>query len=467
MADLKAGVGRTDISPAPGTPQGGWGAQLHQRGSGTDIPLYATALVLADATKSVAIVEADLIGFDLQKTGTIIDAIEQLTGIPSSHILFSCTHSHSGPNTFRLATISEGLDMALSYMETLPTRVAGAVWQAQQNLRPVRCGAAAGSCDINVNRRLRLADGRIVVGRNWNGPVDPTVRVVRFDDLDENPVATILNYACHPTVVGWQNHLFTPDFPGMAKKVVEQEIGGTCLFLQGAAGGIGPRRGFTGDLKTYRRLGKILGLEASRVAAMIETLPRHEKFTGVLESGTSIALYEDECVEPEPPCLFVRLLMLKLPLQKRPDPVQLEATAVKLTRELSELHNAGSHGGIQQARAMATQARTQADLSRFVYGKTHLDVPIQGIRVGPIALLATPLEAFTEIAQAIIAGSPFVHTLFCGYSNGVLGYLPTREAYGEGGYEVAISLFAPDAAEVLVEQSKVLLQELAAGNAAT
>jgi hypothetical protein len=159
--------------------------------------------------------------------------------------------------------------------------------------------------------------------------------------------------------------------------------------------------------------------------------------------------------------------MLKLPLQKRPDPDELEATAVKLTRELSELHSAGSHGGIPQARAMATQARTQADFSRFAYGKTHLDVPLQGIRVGPIALLATPLEVFTEIAQAIVAGSPFVHTLFCGYSNGVLGYLPTMEAYGEGGYEVAISLFGPDAAEVLVEQSKVLLQELAAGNAAT
>lgn len=143
--------------------------------------------MLADPTRSIAIVDVDLIGFDTQKTGTIIDAIQRLTGIPCDHILFSCTHSHSGPNTFRLATISEGLDMMLSYMETLPMRIAGAVWQAQQNLRPVRCGAACGSCDINVNRRLRLPDGRIVVGRNWSGPVDRTVHVVRFDDLDEDP----------------------------------------------------------------------------------------------------------------------------------------------------------------------------------------------------------------------------------------------------------------------------------------
>src|SRR5262249_33428132 len=161
---LRAGTGRTDISPAPGTPQGGWGAQLHERGYGSDLPLNATALVLADTKQSIAIVDADLLGFEIQKTSEIIAAVQRLTGIPCDHILFSCTPSHSGPNTFRLDTISEGLDLVTSYLEALPMRIAGAVWQAQQNLRPVRCAAASGSCAINVNRRLQLPDGRIVVG---------------------------------------------------------------------------------------------------------------------------------------------------------------------------------------------------------------------------------------------------------------------------------------------------------------
>jgi len=80
MTHLRAGTGRADISPAPGTPQGGWGAQSHQRGYGNDLPLYATALVLADSTQSIAIVDVDLISFDTQKTGRMIRAIEGLTG---------------------------------------------------------------------------------------------------------------------------------------------------------------------------------------------------------------------------------------------------------------------------------------------------------------------------------------------------------------------------------------------------
>ena len=67
--------------------------------------------------------------------------------------------------------------------------------------------------------------GRVVVGRNWDGPVDRTVRVVRIDDLDERPVATIVHYACHPTTIAWQSQHATPDYPGMAKSEVEEQLG--------------------------------------------------------------------------------------------------------------------------------------------------------------------------------------------------------------------------------------------------
>src|SRR5262245_46794006 len=99
MHELMAGTGRCEITPAPGTPQGGWGAQTHQRGIGADFPMYATALVLRDSEKSVAIIDADSIGFDPEWTGRILDAIVALTGLARENIRFSCTHTHSGPNT--------------------------------------------------------------------------------------------------------------------------------------------------------------------------------------------------------------------------------------------------------------------------------------------------------------------------------------------------------------------------------
>jgi hypothetical protein len=460
MHELLAGTGRSDISPAPGTPQGGWGAQTHQRGIGTDLPLYATALVLKDPLKSVAIIDLDSIGFDPEFTGRILDSVAGLTGLPRENIRLSCTHTHSGPNTFRLPVITEGRDMILEYMNALPLRISGAVWQAQQNLRPVRIGAASGSCDINVNRRFRAPDGRMVVGRNWDGPVDRTVRVVRIDGLDEKPVATIVHYACHPTTMAWQTQYATPDYPGMAKKVVEEQLGGACLFMQGATGDVGPRRGFTGDLNVYRNFGRMLGLEASKLALGIETLPRREKLVGLQESGATIALFEDEAVEPEPAKLEVRSRFLQLPLKQFPHPEVAEAEAGRLREELNRRRREGTEAEIREATAMATQAGWRAERAKLYHGKGHIDWQLQAIRMGDVALICVPGEPFTETGQEIARRSPFEHTLFSGYSNGGFGYIPVRGAYAEGGYEVEASPFAPGAAELVVEQSLVMLNEL-------
>jgi hypothetical protein len=461
MRKLLAGTGRADITPAPGTPQGGWGAQTHQRGQGADLPLYATALVLADENHSIAIVDVDAIGFDQEWTQKIIAAIQELTNIPAARIRFSCTHTHSGPNTFRLATISEGLDMARSYLDGLPLRIAGAVWQAQQNLKLVRCAASSGACAINVNRRFRTPEGTRAVGRNWEGVVDPTVRVVRFDDYDETPVATIVHYACHPTTMAWENQLFTPDYPGAAREVVEKQVGGTCLFLQGAAGNLTPRRGFTGDAGVYRRLGSILGLEASRIALEIETLPRRESYKGIQQSGAAIALYDDEPCEPEVPLLQVAVYSVPMPVRAFPPPEDLEAQAQTCRAELNRLRKEGSDEEVQAATAMATQAGWRAEYARLYRGSKIVGLEMQCIRIGNIALLSVPGEPFIEIAQQIVAASPFAHTLFSGYSNGGFGYIPTREAFAEGGYETEATPFAPNAAEVLAAWGIRFLNEVA------
>ena len=461
MRQLLAGTGRCDITPAAGTPQGGWGAQTHQRGVAADMPFYATALVLSDGNQTAAILDVDAIGFDREWTDKILAAVVELTGLARGQIRFSCTHTHSGPNTFRLATISEGLDMALSYLEGLPRRIASAVWQAQRNLRPVRCGAGLGSCAINVNRRLRTADGAVVVGRNWQGVADPALRVVRFDDFDEKPVATIVHYACHGTTMAWQTQLFTPDFPGPVRRVVEEQIGGTCLFLQGAAANLTPRRGFTGDCTVYRRLGTILGLEASRLALEIETLPRRERFLGVMPSGAPIALYADEAFDEGAPPFRAAQRIIRLPAKKFRPPEELEAEAEALVKEMNRLRKEGAENEVRLATAKATQAGWRAGNARLYYGKEWIEWEMQCIRIGPVALLSVAGEPFIEIAQRIAAESPFEHTLFSGYSNGGFGYIPTREAFAEGGYEIEATPFSPDAADALVAEAARLLRDVA------
>jgi hypothetical protein len=285
-------------------------------------------------------------------------------------------------------------------------------------MTPIRVAAGSGKCEVNVNRRLKQANGQIVIGRNWTGPVDPTVLVLRLDDLSEKPIATIVHYACHPTTMAWQCQYVTPDYPGVVRETVEKMIGGTCLFLQGAAGDLTPRRGFTGDLSVYRQLGRVLGLEAAKIAGNLETLPKEEHFKYVLQSGAPIAIYEDVPVEPDSSLLKVINKTLKLPVRAFREPAELEHEAELARVALSHVRQTGTEEEIRGATARATQAGWRAEYAHQYRGKTHADWPIQGIRIGPIALLSIPGEPFIEINRQIVSQSPFKYTLFPGYSNG-------------------------------------------------
>ena len=358
------------------------------------MPFYSTALVLSDGEEQVAIL-----------TWTRLDSIKSgrtgfwtrstaLTGFPRDRIRFSCTHTHSGPNTFRLGIISEGLDMVQSYLDALPHRIASAVWQAQQNMKPVRVAAGKGTCDINVNRRFRAPDGSMVVGRNWNGAVDRTVGVVRFDDMEENPVATILHYACHGTTIGWQTELFTPDFPGPAREVVEREVGGTVSLPSRSNREYNAAPRVHGRLRVYRRLGTILGLEAAKVAWSIETLQRQERFIGVQPSGAPIALYDDVPVETKAGRLLVVQKTLQLPAKKFRPPAELEADVSSLRAEVNRLRKDGTPDQIRVATAAATQAGWRAEYSRNYYGKDTVPWELMIIALGAsIALRLRPRRA--------------------------------------------------------------------------
>lgn len=462
--ELLAGVGVSDVTPPPGTPQGGWGAQIHQRSKGNDLPLKAQALVLASGGERLAIVDVDAIGFDEPMTARILDAISRLTGLSHQRIRFSCTHTHSGPNTFRLPMIREGLDMALSYLDLLPGQIAGAVWQAMNRLQPVRVGAALGESDINVNRRCLGPGGKTFIGCNPEAPADRTVSVLRFDAaggaLDGTPIACVLHYACHPTTMGWQNEFVTPDYPGQAKKVVEESLGAPCLFLQGATGDLGPRRGFTGDLQVYRRLGTILGLEGAKLAWNIDTKPTRLELRTIQESGASIGIYDEVPLETPPPVLRMQSGTVDLPLRQQPDPSKARANAAALRARLADVGKTGSSQELRDATAAATQAGMAADRAELYFGKTSMPWPIQVIRIGDIALVATAGEPFSQIGVSIRQRSPFPYTLVSGYTNGGFGYIPAREAFPFGGYEVETTPFSEDAAGVLIEFAVKMLTAL-------
>ena len=464
---LSAGVARIDITPPQGIAHAGWGAQTHQRATGVDLPLWATALALSDGVQTVVIVDIDLIYLWEPEVYDVQQAVVQLTGLPASNIRLAYTHTHSGPVNGASWTswIKEGIEMVPAYDNSLPHRLAGVAWAALQNLKPVRVGAGSGSCNIAVNRRFqRPEDGAVIVGRNWAGPVDHEVKVVRLDGLDGQPLAAMVNYACHPITVGPDAQLITPDYPGVVKRVVEQATGATCLFLQGATGNIGPvRGGARHGLLEYKRLGQILGHEASKVWWDIEVPPRQERYVRTLESGAPLAIYADEPSDEPDFRLRVGTRPLHLPLKNLPAPEKLEADLSGHVERLNELRaTGGSEAEIIQETMSAKRAKMRADIAHQLRGQTHRTFEAQVFALGnEIALVGIPGEPFVEIGLQVKENSPFKHTLFSGYSNVGWAYIPMPDAYPLGGYEVEITPFSPAAAGIVVDESLTLLRQVA------
>jgi neutral ceramidase len=108
----------------------------------------------------------------------------------------------------------------------------------------------------------------------------------------------------------------------------------------------------------------------------------------------------------------------------------------------------------------ARRAHMALQQARLYEGMTRVDAELHGIRIGDVGLVGFPGEPFAEIGVAVKEQSPFPHTLFSGYTNDYLGYVPTDEARPEGGYEAEFTPFAPGAAGRLIQGSLALLHDL-------
>ena len=467
---LHVGVARVDITPPVGITPVIWGAQLHTRAEGVDMPLYATALALRDAETDVAavIVDLDLLLLPFALAERLRRAVSELTGVPFEHVRVSATHGHSGPS-LAPTWVREGGELIGPYVESLPGRVAGTAWQAQRAAQPARVSFGTGRSSLAVNRRQRAPDGRIVVGRNPEGFVDGTVRVLRFDDADERPLASIVHYACHPILMAWENRLITPDYPGPMRRTVEQVTGAPCLFLQGCAGDAAPAavftEGHTGDPRYYRRSGALLGAEAARVFLELERPHRRARFSRVLESGAPLGVFEAGPLEEPDGTLRITTVRAALPVRPFPPPQEALAGAAAARNELERLraqHGADNAEPVHLANVQAKHAAMRANHALLTGGKVEIEIELQAMRIGPAALLGAPMELFGEIGASICQVSPFAWTAVSGYTNGSAGYLPTPEAHDEGGYEVeTASPFARDAAPVFIRAAESLLRQLA------
>ncbi|QMW03946.1 hypothetical protein [Spirosoma foliorum] len=258
--EFKAGAAVRLITPNPLLPiSGGIGTPkkaVEKKGD-----LFVRACVFEKGGIRVAIVSVDNLGWP-SALGNKSRAL--IKGIPPQNILIGCTHTHSGPDAYGFPNEKGESFADLPYLDKCVQAIADAVNEAVMKLAPASLKIAVGE-----------AKGQIAY--NYYAPelYDPRCGVIQaIATTGANagkPIATVVNYAIHPEVIGSGRGILSPDLCGPLCDRIESKVGGVAIFMNGAQGGMvtaDNRRENAKEANTWEeciRIGELLADEALRI----------------------------------------------------------------------------------------------------------------------------------------------------------------------------------------------------------
>lgn len=397
--NITAPVGTSMAADFQGTPSQGIAGEL-----------YAHALVIDDGKTEAVLISADVCFIPDHIIKDIQAKIQELCGIPADNILIAATHTHNGP-MLEEEMPGNGV-LPVHYIENFKNLATSAAVMAQKNKQPVRIRAGRGSNDRHVfNRRMKKPDGSIVM--NWvdpgflkdcvpSGPADPEILVAGIYKYDGSPLAFIVNYAVHNNA-GCGPGMIGPDFSGyMAgelSKIFGRDV--VTLFLAGACGNTNwidcRDEDWTKRQKLWEKIGTALTGSVLEILADMEELEvcdigvLHRSFTGMERPFCDYDTKNDITFGP---------------LEESGDNDFLRLYAEYRMK--------------YEDRPLSSQ---QVDVSVLRLGRD-------------LGIAANPAELFTEFGLRMKAESPFKYSMVSELTNGYIGYIPTIEAFTEGGYEV-------------------------------
>ena len=221
--EFKAGIAVKVVTPEPLLPVvGGIGPGSPVKDKRGD--LNVRALVFEEGTNRVAIVSADFLGFPR----TLGDKVRALVKeLPADHILIGATHTHSAPDTYRFPDGKGGRGGDPKYLESVCSKMADAIREAVADLQPAKLKIATGE-----------AKGKIAFNYYAEQLYDPRCHVIQVVTPEGKPIATLVNYAIHPEVLGSKVGLCSPDLIGPLYDRIAEKGGGTGIFMNSAQGGM-------------------------------------------------------------------------------------------------------------------------------------------------------------------------------------------------------------------------------------
>jgi hypothetical protein len=454
------GIARCDITPPVGIYHRMFGAAAHDRATGVHRPLTATALVLGPTAGGAeqVILAVDHCVLWAREQAAVEEAVCREAGVAPADLTLTYSHTHAAGLMGLERTGLPGGDLIPPYLEELTRRLTGLVGEARRSSGPATLAYAVGRCPMAANRDFwDAAAGEWVCGFNPSGPGDDTVVVARVTDGGGRTVATVVNYACHPTTLGWQNTLLSPDFPGSMREVVERETGAPCVFLQGASGDLGPRDGFVGDVAVADRNGRQLGHAA---LAALESLPppgTRFRYAGPVVSGTKLGRWEHVALSPaqleEKGRWSRRRWAVGLDYRSEIIPAaKARAEQARWEAEEEAARRAGDEARAQTCRALAEVMRRWVVRTAALPPGDEYPFAVTAWRAGDalwVAVEAEPYSAFQRGLREAFPGTPVVVITLAGGCRAT--YLPARDSYGTGVYQETIALLAPGSLERLTD----------------
>ena len=383
---FRAAAVKVDITPTSPQWLMGYGAR---QSDGVLDNIYHRVVAFDSGDAQFYLIASDLCLFSPTFYDSVTRELQKATGIDPKHVLWSVTHSHAAPEVgppdmYKVLLGRSDHEYDRDYTALATRTLIDAVRTAREKLEPARIAFGSGVAMANINRRAMDVDGRVSIGLNPDGPVDRQFNLIRLSRPDGSLIGLIANYAMHGTVMNGQNLKVSGDGPGVVSAYLEQKLGGTVLYVNGAAGNIAPIYSVypspsAGHLSQFRVL---LG---DRILSAVASLG----------PGTSdVTLRHAEKIVETP-----------------------------------------RKAGLAWPDELAAYAASD--------GRPLVRLPIRFVRINDTVIWSAPVEMFCEISMDVRDRSPFSHTFYFGYTNGWFGYLPTAKGFAEGGYEPRTSPFSP------------------------
>lgn len=466
---LRAGHARIDITPPVGMYHPMWGAARHHRATGVHRPLYADVLALASLEGGPPLIriQMDHVGMDDEQQQELVARLSAATGAPPENVLTTFSHTHSSGNFARNRVHLPGGELIEPYLAELYAGSEEVARQAVASLQEAVVTYGAGKSLLATNRDYWDAERGIhTCGFNPDAPpADDTLIVARITDPQGGLVATVVNYACHPTTLAWENTLISPDYVGAMREVVEKETGAPCIFALGACGDLGPRRSHQGDTAVADHNGRELG--HATLAALANMAPPLADFEyqGPVISGATLADWRYQPLSPERMAAATIFqggsYTAQLPQKALPDPVALEAEMEDWGTKQQEADAAGDAIAARDFGARLERARRWLLRIRYLRDEPTYTYHFSVHRLGDAFWVTTGGEPYsllqTELRRRFPA-HPILLTPLAGDFQ--VAYLLPSDRYGKGLYQEEPSILAPGCLEILIEAVAERIQAL-------